>query len=72
MLTGKQLLKFVAGEVTVPTLAITPVNPGAFDVATPLASTVATAELFSVQLIAPTVLVISLELGAQGPVASGG
>src|SRR5215472_10281466 len=72
MLTGKQLLKLVAGEVTVPTPAMIPVNPGAFAVATPLASTDATAALFCVQLIAPTELVISLALGAQNPVASGG
>src|SRR5215472_11821283 len=72
MLTGRQLLKFVAGEVTVPTLAMIPVNPGAFAVASPLASTEATAALFCVQPIAPTELVMSLELGAQKPVESGG
>jgi hypothetical protein len=72
MLIGKQLLKFVAGEVTVPTLAITPVSPGAFAVATPLASTEATLELFAPQPIAPTELVISLALGEQNPVESGG
>jgi hypothetical protein len=72
MLTGKQLRKFTAGEVTVPTLAMTPVSPGAFEVATPLASTDATLALFCVQPIWPTELVMSLELGAQKPVESGG
>src|SRR5215470_18568628 len=72
MLTGRQLLKFVAGEVTVPTLAMMPVSPGAFAVATPLASTVATLGLEGDHPIAPTELVISLALGEQGPVASWG
>ena len=48
------------------------VSLGAFAVATPLVSTAATVPLFSVQLIPPTELVISLALGAQNPVESGG
>src|SRR5262249_51997702 len=72
MLTGKQLLKFVAGEFTVPTLAKTPVSPGAFAVATPLVSTEATLELDCAQVMVPTEFVMSLAFGEQGPVASGG
>jgi len=57
-----QLLKNTAGEVVVPTLAMTPVTPGAREVANPFASTPATAAADADHVKLPTWLVISLPL----------
>ena len=57
-----QLLKKTAGEVVEPTLATTPVMPGVWAVANPLASTVATEGDEADQLKLPIWLVISVVL----------
>jgi len=69
--TGRQPLKSVDGELTVPTLAMIPARPGAWAVTNPLTSTVATLAFVWVQVIAPTWLVISRALGPQGGAVSG-
>src|SRR5437899_8193608 len=66
ILTGMQLRKFVAGEATFPTLAMTPMAPGATEVTRPLVSIVPTALLVVCQKKVPTRLVISFAPGPQG------
>src|SRR5262249_3783227 len=70
--TGMQLRKLAAGELTLPSLAMTPISPGALAVTRPLASTVPTVPLLDVHVKVPTWLVMSLALGAHGPEESCG
>src|SRR5438270_13865267 len=60
--TGMQLLRKTAGEVVEPTLATTPVMPGARAVANPLASTLATEGAEADQLKLPIWLLMSVVL----------
>jgi len=65
--TGMQVLKGAGAELTLVTLAITPVTPGATAVTRPLLSTVATGASTVDQVKEPIWLVISAAFGAHGP-----
>ena len=68
---GMHVLKGSGADVTLDRLAKTLVKPGFTAVASPVVSIVATVESTVPQVNGPAWLVMSLALGAQGPVGSG-